>query len=84
MRCLTCDAEMTVRRGEHRYTSCGLPNIVLRDVEIRECPGCGEREIVVPFVDMLHWRIAADLLEKERLEPDEVAFLEKMCGGNVT
>ena len=52
MKCINCGSDMEVQRGQpHDYTSCGLPNVYLPNVETRMCPNCGENEVVLPKVE---------------------------------
>lgn len=81
MKCTHCGSTMTSTRGTHRYTESGLSNVTLANVEIRTCPECGEREIVIPRIDLLHRLIARDLIRNPGLlQPEEVRFLRKWLG----
>lgn len=72
---------MTSARGTHRYTESGLSNVTLANIEIRTCPECGEREVVIPKLEMLHQMIAKKLIEATRLlEPGEIRYLRKWLG----
>jgi putative zinc finger/helix-turn-helix YgiT family protein len=84
-KCLNCGAGLKTTRGIHRYTESGLPNITLVNVEIRECPDCGEREVVIPRMEQLHRTIAhAISRQTQPLKPEEVRFLRKWLGYSTT
>ena len=53
MDCTRCGKAMKNTRGEHHYTESGLANVVLLNVEIRMCPACGQREVIVPQLEEL-------------------------------
>jgi putative zinc finger/helix-turn-helix YgiT family protein len=81
MKCLTCGKEMQSRRENYRYTESGLSNIVLANVEVRTCPHCGEREVVIPRLDELHRAIAQALVRQHtKLNPEQIRFLRKYLG----
>ncbi|MBI2898143.1 MAG: YgiT-type zinc finger protein [Deltaproteobacteria bacterium] len=81
MKCQECRGEMTSRREAHRYVESGLPNVTLVDVEVRQCPRCGERTVGIPRVEELHRLLALELARKpERLLPNEIRFLRKYLG----
>ncbi len=81
MKCVNCGDRMTSTRGVHRYTESGLSNVTLVNVEIRTCPECGEREIVIPRIDDLHRRIArAIATSPAKLTPEQIRFLRKWLG----
>ena len=58
MECTRCGKAVKHTRGEHYYTESGLANVVLLNVEIHVCPGCGQREAIVPQLEELHRLIA--------------------------
>jgi len=79
--CIRCGNPMTATRGDWNYSECGLDNVVLEEVEVRECGGCGARSVVVPNVEGLHAMIAALLAIKPvRLLPGELRFLRQYLG----
>lgn len=81
MKCPVCRSQMTSRKGNHRYAECGLPNVVLVDLEIRECPKCGERAPVIPNIEDLHRTLAVSVVQEPgRLTPQEIRFLRKWLG----
>jgi len=81
MKCFECAAELKVVRENRRYKECGLPNVVLRNIEVRRCPRCGAEDVVIPRLEDLHRLLAAVLLRKPgRLASPEVRFLRKSLG----
>jgi putative zinc finger/helix-turn-helix YgiT family protein len=81
MKCVHCGGAMKSARGTHRYTESGLSNVTLVNVEVRSCPKCGERELVIPKIEMLHRLIARALIhEPGILKPDVIKFLRKWLG----
>lgn len=81
MKCLDCGATMKTERKSIPYEMGGLPQFVLKDVEIRTCPACGERETVIERIEILHHTIAAALIGKHGpLTGNEIRFLRKALG----
>ncbi|MBI4508810.1 MAG: type II toxin-antitoxin system MqsA family antitoxin [Deltaproteobacteria bacterium] len=81
MKCSECGATMKVTHRDHRYTECGLPNVILAGLEFRTCQKCGEEERVMPRLTALHRMIAEAVAEKPaRLTGAEVRFLRKHLG----
>ena len=81
MKCLHCGGKMTSTRGAHRYTESGLSDVTLYNVEIRSCPECGEREIVIPKIEQLHRFMARETIKRPgRLEAEQVRFLRRWLG----
>lgn len=81
MKCHECGEELTVTKGSHRYTACGLPNLVLVGVELRTCPACGTSEVAIPRLARLHRSLALTVAKsRTRLTGAEVRFLRKHIG----
>jgi putative zinc finger/helix-turn-helix YgiT family protein len=50
--------------------------VILKNVEIRRCPNCGEEEVVIPALRKLHQTVAHVLIENpSRLNGEEIRFL---------
>lgn len=80
-RCRKCGGEMTSRRENYKYDASGLDDVVLEDIEVRQCGACGERAAMIPRVEALHRSIAFRLAQKaERLLPKEIRFMRKYLG----
>jgi putative zinc finger/helix-turn-helix YgiT family protein len=81
MKCPNCRAVMESRRENHRYTESGLANVVLVDLEMRQCPACGERGPVIPRIEELHRTIAMIVIKQPgKLTPQEIRYLRKWRG----
>lgn len=81
MNCIECGAKMRVTRENVRDRSCGLPNVVLGNVEVRRCPECGAVETVIPKIEDLHRLLAERLAKKPGpLTGEEIRFLRKFLG----
>jgi YgiT-type zinc finger domain-containing protein len=73
MKCVECGGQLKSTRGAHRYTESGLSNVTLMNVETRQCPACGAREVVIPRMDELHRLIALTTAkEQARLDAEQV------------
>jgi len=76
---------MESRRENYRYDASGLPNVVLVDVEVRQCPNCGERALALPHVEELHRQLAMAVIRRPgRLAPYKIRFLRKWLGWSGT
>jgi len=85
MKCVNCGNAMKSAIGTHRYKESGLSYVTLQNVQIRTCPACGEREVVIPKMDKLHRMIARNLIiSNSQFSPDEVRFLRKWLGFSST
>ena len=83
-KCKVCSGEMTSSREAYRYNESGLPNVILKDVEVRRCPNCGTQEVPLPRVVELHRAIAMALVHKPaRFLGAEVRYLRKYMGWSV-
>lgn len=81
MKCVNCGGAMTTARGAHRYTESGLSDVTLVNVDVRTCAECGEREVSIPKIEMLHRMIARRLIrEPGVLKPPVIRFLRKWLG----
>ena len=81
MKCVHCGGAMKTTRGTHRYTESGLSNVTLENVEIRDCPACGEQEVVIPKIEVLHRMLARTLImQPGTLKPEVIRFLRKWLG----
>lgn len=81
MRCAECGfrGELAIDRRDVEYQS--LPGVVLRNVEHRTCPECGDVAIVIPSPAQLNQVLARELVRKNGpLTPDEFRFLRKVLG----
>ena len=59
--------------------------MTLVGVELRTCPECGEREVAIPRVEMLHRMIARNIIKSQAvLSPEEIRYLRKWLGYSST
>jgi len=76
---------MEGRKGDHKYTECGLNSVTLKDVLVFHCTLCNAVVPDIPAAGILHRVIAMRLLHKETLlTGSELRFLRKLCGYSVT
>jgi putative zinc finger/helix-turn-helix YgiT family protein len=81
MKCVRCGSPVKSTRGAHRYTESGLANVSLLNVELRNCPSCGEREVVIPRIEDLHRAIAYAIgQDQAKLTPEKIRYLRKWLG----
>lgn len=81
LKCRRCKGAVEARTENYKYDACGLPNVVLRGIEVRHCLECGEREAQIQALAALHKFLALQLANKhERLTPQEIRFLRKHLG----
>src|SRR4051812_40754478 len=80
MKCISCGGAMTVSRENYAYKASGLP-VTLAGIEVRRCKSCGEHDVVIPRIELLHKAIAHAVVGKRsRLTPGEVRFLRTYLG----
>lgn len=84
-RCRNCGSSQRQVVETHLYTECGLTNVALVGVAVRNCSHCGNREALIPRVAELHRVIAHALIRKKaRLAGPEVRFLRKYLDWSAT
>lgn len=84
IRCYECGSQMEGRKGEHKYTECGLTSVTLKDILVYRCTQCSAVVPEIPAAGVLHRVIALRLLTKENLlSGSEIRFLRKLCGYSV-
>jgi len=75
-KCMICGTRMRSTRQTRRY-ECGLRGVTLVDIEVLECPECGEDEVVIPKIAELHACLATVVASNSRpLGPREIRFLQ--------
>jgi len=83
-RCHECGSVMEGKKGEYRYSECGLTSVILKDILVFRCTNCNEVIPEIPAVGVLHRVIALRLLDKKNLlTGSEIRFLRKLCGYTV-
>lgn len=82
MKCPECsNKEMDVQKETIRYEECGLPNVVLKGIEVKRCQQCGNTLVSIPALSGLHRAIALHLIQQpERLASSQIRFLRKHMG----
>jgi DNA-binding transcriptional regulator YiaG len=76
-----CQGEVTKTIEARPYDECGLPNVMLANVEVRRCTSCGNTAVAIPNMAGLHRTIARALATKPaRLLPAELRFMRKYLG----
>ena len=81
MKCIDCDKEMKLVIENHRYTECGLDNIVLVNTKKYLCSSCGEEYLNILNPLELHRAIATTIAaDFHRLSNKEFKFLRKHLG----
>ena len=81
-KCRACgESAVTSARRDHAYSESGLDNVVLKNIEARECGACGATQLVIPRVEQLMTVIALGVAKKRgRLIGAEIRFLRKSLG----
>lgn len=83
MKCLNCGNEMTHSVESIPYALGGLPNVNIDEVGVDRCSICGEEEISIRAMEVVHATLAHEIRRKKgRLLPDEIRFLRKHLGFN--
>ncbi len=82
MNCPNCEkAEMAETKENYHYQECGLSNVTLVEIVVRQCPACGNVMPRILNIEGLHDAIAQALVNKpERLLAQEIVFLRKYLG----
>jgi len=75
---------MDGRKGEYKYTECGLDSVTLKDILVYHCTKCNALVPEIPAAGVLHRVIALRILTKKTLlSGGEIRFLRKLCGYSV-
>jgi putative zinc finger/helix-turn-helix YgiT family protein len=76
--CSNCGHTARVERGNYQYRESGLPNVLLKNVEIIRCDNCGNEDPIIPRVNELTRVLAVAVIAKnDRLVGEEIRFLRK-------
>lgn len=77
--CSECGHSMNSTRENVPYRS--LPGVVLVNVEVFQCPSCGERQTAIPQIEALDRFLVSIIVKKrQRLSGNEIRFLRKFLG----
>jgi DNA-binding transcriptional regulator YiaG len=85
MNCPECGEKMrlipaSVKRPYH-YSECGLSNVYLVGIDVRECVECGVEQPLIPKMKILHEVIASTLIDKpSSLIGEEIRYLRTWMG----
>jgi putative transcriptional regulator len=83
VRCSDCGGEATVNKGTYRFAECGINNVVLKGIELIQCPACGNVDPIIPHMTELFRVIAMAMIAKpQSLTGTEVRYLRKYAGMN--
>lgn len=84
IRCDECGGVMEGRKGEYKYTECGLKSVKLKDILVYHCVKCNSVVPEIPAAGVLHRVIALRIVSKKNLlTGSEIRFLRKLCGYSV-
>jgi hypothetical protein len=80
MKCTECGEDIVRSKPcAYAYDGLGLDNVVLTEIEVRECTACNWSAPGIPQPSALHRAIAKDLLHERRLlSGRELRFLRKI------
>lgn len=79
MRCEICQRNLKKTRvDEYHYRESGIPNVFLGNIDVLECPSCGDRTPLIPRITELHEAMAEAFALKPRpLTGPEIRFIRK-------
>jgi putative zinc finger/helix-turn-helix YgiT family protein len=79
--CTSCGKQVTPERRNYRYDESGLSDVVLKDIEVADCPNCGNSDVIIPRMAKIHRAIALALANSPaRLTGEQLRFLRKHLG----
>lgn len=80
-RCMVCGEKARTVKHDYKFTESGLKNVVLKNIEFTQCPGCDEESPRIPRLNDLMRAIAVALILKPfELAGEDVRFLRKYLG----
>jgi putative zinc finger/helix-turn-helix YgiT family protein len=82
MKCENCNGKTIIKDNQkYHFTECGLDNVYLMNIQVRECEECGARSPRIPRLSDLHNAIGkAIALQQNPLAGKEARFLRKHLG----
>lgn len=82
MKCDICQGKIiTKTQQSYHYKECGLDNVYLKNVDVRMCESCGEKNLRIPGILELHETIARGVaLQPCPLRGPDIRFLRKQLG----
>jgi putative zinc finger/helix-turn-helix YgiT family protein len=76
--CSNCSQPARVERGTYQYRESGLPNVILKNVDVIRCENCGNEDPLIPRANELTRVLAVAVIAKnDRLVGEEIRFLRK-------
>ncbi len=79
--CTTCGKFVALERRSYRYVESGLTNVILQDIEMTDCPHCGNSDLLLPRAGKIHRAIAQALANSPaRLTGEQLRFLRTHIG----
>lgn len=79
--CTNCGNRVLSERRNYRYSESGIPNVVLQGLPVADCPACGNSDVSIPRMAMIHRAIARALANSPvRLTGSQLRFLRKHLG----
>lgn len=79
--CTACEEQVVFEQRHYRYVESGIPNVVLQNVSVAECPRCGNVDVSIPRLAKVHRAIAQALVSSPaRLTGPQLRFLRKHLG----
>ncbi|MGH9666614.1 MAG: type II TA system antitoxin MqsA family protein [Bryobacteraceae bacterium] len=79
--CTNCAGQVAPERRNYRYIESGLSNVILQNVEIADCPACGNSDVIIPRLAKIHRAIAQALATSPaRLTGGQLRFLRTHLG----
>ena len=79
--CECCKATFVRTRKDYRFVESGLDNIILKNIEVEECPGCGAVQPIIYRHNNVMRTIALALIAKPYpLSGAEIKWLRKFLG----
>lgn len=79
--CTNCGKQVVFERRNYRYSESGIPNVVLQGVAVADCLACGNSDVAIPRLALIHRAIARALANSPaRLTGPQLRFLRKHLG----
>src|SRR5438132_6388905 len=79
--CTNCGERVNPERRNYRYVESGLSTLILQDIQVADCPHCGNSDVTIPRMAKIHRAIAQALAKSPaRLTGEQLRFLRKHLG----
>jgi putative zinc finger/helix-turn-helix YgiT family protein len=81
--CSNCDANARRVRTNYPFKESGLPNVILKGIEMIQCDRCGNADPIIPRANEVMKQLVLAVVEKPyALTGQEIRFLRKYLGMN--